>query len=293
MTNNHNQQVLKVKLYQETAVYRNPLTMEVIETLPLPAPSTVIGFLHALMGLNEFSQKLDISIQGDYGAIYRDYQLYAKPTPEGDVKKLRNQFPTLTVSANTGLNSLQWERMQRYTCNVEKTTYKFTKPYPIVVNVLHNINLIVHINGAEEVLKRLYHLLTNPPFYPHLGRAEDLVKIESVKMINVSEIQKDWFPISLPTYIRKENVSNFGLRGILFSLPTYFKFKQILAPVIFKRKSKKQPTGKLVRDFLWQDYIYVENDFIEVDDGVNITIDEEGCPVWWLMPKPHPLERNW
>jgi CRISPR-associated protein Cas5t len=242
--------------------------MEIIETFPLPAPSTIIGFFHALLGLNELSQKLDVSIQGDYGAVYRDYQLYVKGT--------------------NGLSSFPWQQIQNFKIKKEPT-----KPYPIVVNAMHNVHLIIHVNGSEGILKRLYDLLINPPFYPHLGRAEDLVKIKSVKMVNVSEIKRDWFPIPSPAYIRSDRSTDFGLKGILFSLPTYFKFKQVLQPVTSKRKSKKQTTYKLVRDFLWQDYIYVEPDFIEVDDGVNIVIDEENCPVWWLMPQPHPLERNW
>lgn len=285
--------VLKCCLYQETAVYRNPLTMEIIETFPLPPPSTVIGFLHALMGLNEFSQKLDISIQGDYGAIYRDYQLYTKPTPESDVRKLHKKFPSLNVTASAGLNSLQWERVQKYNYKEKKESYKFTKPYPIVVNVLHDIKLVIHINGSEEILKRLYNLLISPPFYPHLGRAEDLVKIEKGKWVTISEIKKDWFRIPKPMYIQDKQALNFGLRGILFSLPTYFRFKKIFSPIVSKRKSKQQSWGKLIRDFLWQDYIYVEKDWIEAEDKISIAIDEDGDPVWWLMPTPHPLDKEW
>ena len=46
-------QSLKVKLYQEVAVYRNPITMEVIESFPLPPPSTVLGLVQSLLAERE------------------------------------------------------------------------------------------------------------------------------------------------------------------------------------------------------------------------------------------------
>lgn len=76
MTNPH---LLKVKLHQPFASYRNPLTTEVTESYPLPPPSTVLGFVSALLAQKELSpSSLNVSIQGNYGSVFRDFQWYKK-----------------------------------------------------------------------------------------------------------------------------------------------------------------------------------------------------------------------
>lgn len=221
-------EVLKVKIFQETAVYRNPITMEVIETYPLPAPSTVLGLIHQLIGAKETIWGIDVSIQGEYDALLRDYQLYKK----GD-REIR---------------------------------------YPIVVNALNGVNLVLHIKADESVLARIEDAFHSPPYYPYLGRAEDLLKVEDVKKVSCEEIETDEEEIKMPCYIRREFAEASGITGVLFRLPTYYQFEEV---IIGKRVRK-------VRNFEWHDYIYVERDYI--DKKSKIIIDSDGDKVWWCMP---------
>lgn len=229
--------VLKVKLFQEVAVYRNPITMEIIETYPLPAPSTILGFIQNMIG-NEIEIRagyipIDLSIQGTYDAIMRDYQWYIK-----GIKK---------------------------------------EKYPIVLNILNNVDLTIHIKAEDILLNKIKDSLKDPPYYPYLGRAEDLVFIKDVKYVDVKEEEIDYYEIQKPTYIKRELARNLKLNGILYKLSTYGCIKQFEIP-----KGKKRKDIINIREFIWQDYIYVEKDRIEID--TKILKDEEGDLIWWCMP---------
>lgn len=222
--------ILKVKLFQEVAVYRNPITMEVIETYPLPAPSTILGLIHQLLGARETISNINVSIQGEYGALLRDYQHYKKGETE-----------------------------QRY---------------PIIVNALHDVNLTIHICAERIVLERLKDVFHSPPYYPYLGRAEDLLKIESIKTVTCREMEVAEEKIEVPCYIRKDIADSFNLNGIPLKLPTYYKFEEV----------KIGKEIRKIRNFQWFDYIYVERDNIE--NAGRIYFDEEGDKVWWCMQNP-------
>lgn len=216
------EQALKIKLFQETACYRNPVTMEVIESYPLPPPSTISGLFTNIIA--EDIRKIDLSIQGSFDGLMRDYQLYIK-----------------------------WGKV---------------RPYPIVVNMLFNTHLCLHIKADEGILKKLGDAFKQPPYYFHLGRSEDLIKIEKVTLVDIKNEKADGQLIDTPVYIKKEIAKEMELNGILYKLPTFFSSEKI--------KIKKQEI--VVRNFEWKDFIYVESETIE--DGF-INIDDEGDIVWW------------
>jgi len=218
---------LKAKLYQETAVYRNHMTMENIETYPLPPFSTVLGFLHNLVKSKSTIADIKISIQGTYSSLIRDYQWYKKPKGTG------------------------WTQ------------------YPIIVNALNEVNLILHVQSNDEMMEQFYLAMQNPPFYMHLGRAEDLVKISEVKYVHAEK--KEVEKVTFPAYIPESLAADLEINGVLFSLPTYYIFQDI----VVDKEVKK------VRDFSWQSYLYVEPREIESD--AKIFVDEDNLPLWiWI-----------
>lgn len=223
-------EVLKVKLFQEVAVYRNPITMEVIETYPLPAPSTILGLLHQLLGERKTIPNIDVSIQGQYDALLRDYQHYKKGGGET------------------------------------------TARYPIIVNALNNVSLVIHIKAEKSILEGLEDAFHSPPYYPYLGRAEDLLKIEGIKVVTCEERDVAEEKIEVPCYIRKDIADSFNLNGIPLRLPTYYEFEEV----------KIGKNSRKIRNFQWLDYIYVERDNIE--NVGRIYFDEEGDKIWWCMP---------
>ena len=69
---------IKIKLHQQQAVYRNPSTSEIIETFPLPPPSTILGLICALTKQQHISSQINFSISGNHDTLIRDYQWFKK-----------------------------------------------------------------------------------------------------------------------------------------------------------------------------------------------------------------------
>lgn len=214
---------LKIKLYQETAVYRNPVTMEVIESFPLPPPSTILGLLHNLIEAKETIPDIDLSIKGNYGSLMRDYQWYVK--------------------------------------------YGSDRPYPIIVNALNEVNLTLHVSAGSQILQKLYDAFLSPPYFMHLGRAEDIVKFEEVKFVQLEPREAE--EIKTPAYIPFDIAKRLRLTGILYRLPTYYELKEITVG----KEARK------VREFEWKDYYYVEGG--EIKEETKVLQDEEGDLIWW------------
>lgn len=67
--------ILKLKLYQETACYKKTFATKVAETYPLPPYSTVIGMFHKILQAKSGEYfPMNISVQGEYGGIFSNYQ---------------------------------------------------------------------------------------------------------------------------------------------------------------------------------------------------------------------------
>ena len=219
-------------------MYRNPITMEVIESFPLPPPSTVLGLAQSLLSEREPLLHLNVSIQGNYGALYRDYQHYIKGTPAD-------------------------------------------RRYPIVVHNLHDVHLVLHFSADNETLERLYNVFRNPPYYPYLGRAEDLLLVEEVRRCNIHEQDEEsgFLSDALNAYIPANVCRELNMAGVPYRLPTICRFTPILIDGV----------ERLVRTFDWVDYHFVEaeSDF-STDEPVKILKDDEGDFVWWSMPNHGP-----
>lgn len=239
-------EVLKVRLHQHTAVYRNPVTTEIIESYPLPPPSTIIGFVHSLLGIVEQDpNSMNISIQGEYAALFRDYQWYKK----------------YDDSKHKGFEQ---------------------KPRPILVHTLFDVSLILHFyfpDSYESMGKKIERLLNVPPYFPYIGRAEDLVKIEDVHWIKCKLESREYGYLKHSALISQENANSLHLNGVPYKLTGYCRY----VPVTAGRETK------IIRDFNWINLQYIEKgSHFEVDNSFLIWIDEEGDYIWWSMPSPIP-----
>ncbi|HWP81828.1 MAG TPA: type I-B CRISPR-associated protein Cas5b [Bacteroidota bacterium] len=245
MRANSSVEVLKVRLHQHTAVYRNPITSEVVESYPLPPPSTIIGFVHSLLKkLQPDPNSMNISIQGEYAALLRDYQWYKKY--DGNIKGFGQ------------------------------------RPYPILVHTLFDVSLLLHFyfpKPYESMGKEVERLLKVPPYFPYMGRAEDLVKIEDVhwEKSRIESIENGF--LSKSALIPQETANALALQGVPYKLSGWYRY----VPVTAKKQTK------VLRDFDWFNLHYVEKDaYFEADEPFPVWIDEQGDYVWWSMQNPIP-----
>lgn len=236
---------LKVQLHQHSAVYRNPTTTEVVETYPLPPPSTVLGLVHSMLRiLNQKPGSLNLSIQGDYKAVYRDYQWY---------KQYSKDYRT-------------WSN----------------RPKPVVVHTLFDIDILLHFYIPDvDLLNQVKSCFDKLPYYPYLGRAEDIIKIDILnppRLVDILNRQIDSEFTKRGAYLRSEEASKLRLRGVLYSLPTWLREYQ---KVLIDKEEK------ILRNFDWEALQYIEADsYIELDEPITVHKDEEGDHVWWCMPSP-------
>jgi CRISPR-associated protein Cas5t len=184
---------LRVKLYTPTGIFKNPLSIKGIEIYPLPPYSVIIGLIYRAMGRKWNGEYFQISIQGDYQAIYRDYVWFKKYNfKDKELGKL-----------------------------------------PLQVPILYNLWLLIHIKASEELLNEIESGLKEPKELLFLSGGEYPVKVEEVKRVKCFErrlSEEETVTLNYNAYIPKEfkeKISYSGTgEGILFSLSYFYKNSQ-------------------------------------------------------------------
>ena len=181
-------QALRLDLHQHNAVYRNPTSGEIVESYPLVPPSTVLGLISSMLKKQELdSGSFNLSIQGSYVALIRDYQWYKKYDEVSGTQSDHN--------------------------------------YPLLVHTLYDVNLLVHVYVKEcSTLGQLAKLFRNPPYFLYLGRSEDIIKINESKIVNIKQqkiLESYRFPLN--AYIAAGDAKALKITGVSYHLPSYSK----------------------------------------------------------------------
>jgi CRISPR-associated protein Cas5t len=175
---------VKIKCWQQTASYRKPASLDLKETFPLPPYATVIGMVHAACSFTSY-QPMRVSVQGTYHSIISD--LYTKYEFLGyDAKDLKRhnivfkdngkQFDLYAVDYRRlpGADADDWPKygINRGTSRVE---------------LLVDVELVLHICPDDQSLVPIVEQgLLYPAKYLSLGRHEDLLKVEDVKIVDIT-----------------------------------------------------------------------------------------------------------
>ena len=187
--------VLKFEIFTPLAVFKTPFSVKGFETFPLPPYSTVIGLLYTALGSKYGGEKFQISVQGKYEVLFRDYQIFKK-----------------------------------YNRKEKKIDKK-----PLEVPYLHNFRLLCHIAGGEKLLNTFAEALKKPKTFLSLGIAEIPAKVKSVKILSAKwESFKLRKPLKWNAYIPRylsENIkfstpyrtAGKAFAGIEFLLPSFLK----------------------------------------------------------------------
>ncbi len=176
-------QLLKIKLFQETACYLKPFAFKVGETYPLAPFSTVKGMLHAILNAKEYIP-LQLSIQGEFESMFVDYQkkyMYKKSDVPAQLitDGLKEQFETDSNLVTT---------------------------MPMYQHLLFNVTHVIHVQAEPTILEELYNKFQNLSTTVSLGRWEDLVRVDQVELIEVQEEGNDVTKYTqyIPATLREE-----------------------------------------------------------------------------------------
>ena len=193
-------ELLRVKAYQPFACYRKPFSFGFWDTYPLPPFSTILGWVHWILGesQNEVKLPMNIGIAGKFDSLTYDLQTLVK---FDRIRKEKSQV--ILEDFNKALSS--------------------TPSY--VANVT-NVHLRIYIQMEKKYLEAFKNniLLVN---YPSLGRYEDLMRIDDVSFLTPSdkliEGMENPIDVDYPIYVTPETARESGIQGSNFQLPFYHK----------------------------------------------------------------------
>lgn len=217
--------VLKLKLFQETACYKKPFAFKVAETYPLPPYSTVIGMLHKIL----------------------------------DSKKAE-YFP-MNISVQGEYESIfsNYQNLRMFKGKDEVTAM------PRNVHQLLNVNLIIHVESEDEVIEKLYNNIVNGKITFTLGRNEDLVRVDEIKIIKEPILVEEKLICRHNAYI--PTFMNEKLHGINYRLNSTYIIKNDL------RKWNKV------------DVVYVEK---HTNEGLESVLEDEDGDYIFFYSKEMP-----
>ena len=196
---------IRIICKQELVNFKKPTSLLIKETYPLPPYSTVIGMIHKACDFTEYHD-MKISIQGIAGAHVSDmYTRYA-------------------FNQNTKYEAA------RHNIWFEVDQQK----YGIVKGIAHTelisqLELVIHIQPKEEDFDCVYEGLKNPKYYLSLGRHEDLLDIQEVKIVDLN-IAEDEIDMRCEQYVPLVYLNSeiFGkaLRATQYDLPKQYTIKK-------------------------------------------------------------------
>lgn len=217
-------QVLKVKIHQPDAHYRVPFSYQRRFTYPIPPYSTVKGLICNLMGirddederLKKIKEGLSLAIYGRYESLVKEYTWFRNLKEDSHI----NRFYTISNRTIDAIPQHPGGQM------------------PVIVDVLHNVNLIIYIYHPDiNFLSNIKDAFENPSqrlSTISLGRSEDWLVFEEIKwpvelehdsMMNIKHFA--WIPAKdcvNKDFIDEKYDKFFNeLSGNLFKLPTFYK----------------------------------------------------------------------
>lgn len=178
--------ILKLRLFQETACYKKPFAFKVAETYPLPPYSTVIGMLHKILEAKS----------GEYYPM------------------------NISIQGNYESIFSNYQNLRMFKGNNEVTAM------PRNVHQLLNVNLVIHVKAENEIIDKLYYNIIQGKETFTLGRNEDLVKIDEIKIIKEPKLSEyNLEDVRYNAYIQDDEED---IKGINYRINTTYTIKNEL-----------------------------------------------------------------
>lgn len=199
--------VIRIIAKQTMVNYRTSTSFLLRETYPLPPYSTVVGMVHNVCGFKEW-RPMDVSVQGRSQGVTSDLFTHYS-FANNECKKDKGDKPRsgYRLTFNAGGKLIGVFQDVSYT------------------ELLCDVRLILHIKPErDEDFDLIYSGLTNPRVYPSLGRHEDLLDIEEVKVVNVEVCKEVKLIHSMYIPVGSLKDYNERLPGTIFWLHKKFDY---------------------------------------------------------------------
>lgn len=154
---------IKIECYQNMANYKKPASIDIQESFKLPPYSTVIGMIHKACNFTEY-KPMSVSIQGNSKSSLSD--MYTRYFFGISYDPTRHQ---IAIKNKNG------------SCDGITKGLGYAE-------LLVDVELIIHIKPEDESLfDTIKNGLSRPSVYPALGRHEDILRIDSVEIVELEE----------------------------------------------------------------------------------------------------------
>lgn len=205
--------------------------------------------------------------------VWETYPLPPYSTVKGFFHKILKAKDFIPMSI-----SVQGESESIFTNFVRYTLYKSDGEItnrPQKITELFNIYLVIHVFSDDMVIEKLYETLNNLEEFPSLGRAEDLVRIDALRLecMNVIDAFIEPQTLKMPTYIPTDWITNYAedeeetIPGIDYTLR--YRYEIVKDARVWTQKAQ---------------VIYADKG-INIDFG-KVLVDEEGLVVFpWPLVK--------
>ena len=238
---------VRIKAYQNLVNYKIPTSFQLKESYPLPPYSTICGMVHYACGFKTYNP-MDISIQGSI------------------IQRLMISILDMNLDVN--------HKADRHNLKVygdKKNKKGETEKVPLgitrgisTVELLVDVELIIHIRPEEEVLvETIYNKLKYPDTYLSIGRFEDIVRIDEIKIVTLKEHElKDDSKIDYEAYIPFNNFDeDVSSNGTIYTLNKYYEKKQVKKDTEFRKWYKvKVIHGSFIDTILYKySKVFVDN----------------------------------
>lgn len=151
---------IRLKLKQNLVNYKLPTSFQLKETYPLPPYSTIIGMIHNVCNYLEY-KPMQISVQGKYHSKVNDLATRYEFKNGMTYDSTRHQLKVGDYGISMGVSN---------------------------VELLSEVELLIHIVPEDQSLvEEIYNAFKTPREYISLGRREDLVVIDEVKVVEILE----------------------------------------------------------------------------------------------------------
>lgn len=188
--------VIKIKARQTTANYKIPEFMKVHYSYDLPSYSTVIGMIHMACGFDRYVD-MDISIQTKYCSKQFTQVYFYEFAPGITRKDYLEKYNLIVENGNnrTGVNRT------------------FRK-----VELLYDVEHIFHVKVEESMIEKIRDGILKPKVFLSLGRSEDLLVIEDVKIVDVQEKSLSSYNLKYNAYVPYEFLKDNEDVGTVYNI---------------------------------------------------------------------------
>ncbi len=210
---------VRLKLYQNLVNYKIPTSFQLKETYPLPPYSTVSGMVHRVCGFTDY-HPMKISIQGDY---------YSK------VNDLNMRYEFAAAAYEEGRHTIKLHSSE------DNRDYGMIRGVT-TTELLTDVELIIHILPENEGdLETIYQAFKEPHEYISLGRREDIVRVDEVKIVEVEErVLEDMYTLENSAYVPINYSDDYSVENL-----TVYKLNRCYEKVQIKKGVEQRKWKKI------------------------------------------------